>query len=191
MVGFLFLFWVNFAQKINMKNLISRKSQFFILLMSFSFLITISCGSDKQEKQKDLQTNSKSEAELAEQENIKITLHANDKMQFDKSEIVVYKNQTVTLELIHTGDMPKSSMGHNFVLLDNSVSISTYSKKVLKEKDNEYIWKDSTKTLAYTKMLGGGESTEITFEAPEVGEYDFICSFPGHYSNMKGKFIVK
>ncbi|MEM6771051.1 MAG: plastocyanin/azurin family copper-binding protein, partial [Bacteroidota bacterium] len=27
--------------------------------------------------------------------------------------------------------------------------------------------------------------------APAAGEYDFICTFPGHYGVMKGKFIVE
>ena len=44
--------------------------------------------------------------------------------------------------------------------------------------------------LAYTKMLGGGESDTITFDAPEPGTYIFICSFPGHYQLMMGEFIV-
>ncbi|MBT8261281.1 MAG: azurin, partial [Bacteroidia bacterium] len=38
---------------------------------------------------------------------------------------------------------------------------------------------------------GGGQSTSVTFMAPEVGTYDFICSFPGHSALMKGKFIVE
>ena len=40
-------------------------------------------------------------------------------------------------------------------------------------------------------MLGGGEETTIEFEAPAKGEYTFICSFPGHYALMNGKFIVE
>jgi len=42
----------------------------------------------------------------------------------------------------------------------------------------------------YTRMLGGGESDTITFDAPEPGTYIFICSFPGHYQLMMGEFIV-
>lgn len=61
----------------------------------------------------------------------------------------------------------------------------------MKAKDNDYIPEDASLTLAHTNMVGGGESTEIVFSAPEVGSYDFLCSFPGHYSIMKGKFIVK
>ena len=45
--------------------------------------------------------------------------------------------------------------------------------------------------VAHTKMLGGGESDVITFTAPAAGEYEFLCSFPGHFAMMKGKFIVK
>jgi azurin len=44
--------------------------------------------------------------------------------------------------------------------------------------------------LVYTRMLGGGESDTITFDAPEPGTYIFICSFPGHYQLMMGEFIV-
>lgn len=120
---------------------------------------------------------------------VHITLESNDKMQFDKEEIVVYAGQAVVLKLVHTGTMPIASMGHNFVLLSNSISIADYAKRALREK--EYIIDDPELTLAFTKMLGGGESTEIVFSAPDVGTYNFICSFPGHYSIMKGKFIVK
>ena len=41
------------------------------------------------------------------------------------------------------------------------------------------------------KLIGGGEETTVTFDAPAKGTYDFICSFPGHYALMKGKFIVE
>src|SRR5699024_4870459 len=118
-------------------------------------------------------------------------LEGNDQMQFNKNEIVVYDRQTVVLTLTHVGTMPKTSMGHNFVLIDQGISPSSYAKQAIKAKSNDYIPKDSQLTLAHTKMIGGGESTEITFDAPEKGDYDFLCSFPGHYAIMKGKFIVK
>ena len=40
-------------------------------------------------------------------------------------------------------------------------------------------------------MIGGGETDVIEFPAPEKGTYEFLCSFPGHYGMMKGKFIVE
>jgi azurin len=39
--------------------------------------------------------------------------------------------------------------------------------------------------------LGGGETDVIEFQAPPAGEYEFLCSFPGHYAMMRGKFVVK
>ncbi|MEM7381126.1 MAG: plastocyanin/azurin family copper-binding protein, partial [Bacteroidota bacterium] len=57
-------------------------------------------------------------------------------------------------------------------------------------RETEYI-PESDAVIVHTKLIGGGETTSITFDAPEAGTYDFICSFPGHYAVMQGKFIVE
>lgn len=167
-------------------NTMLKKSFYLFLILGVS-LILFSCNSEK----KDSDSSNQTEEVSADEEEVTIHLKSNDQMQFDKKEIEVYEGQKVTLKLEHIGEMPKTSMGHNFVLLDPETSPSSYSKKAAKAKDNDYIPEDENLTLAHTKMIGGGEQTEVTFEAPEKGDYDFICSFPGHYSNMKGKFIIK
>lgn len=118
-------------------------------------------------------------------------MSSDDKTQFDKSELIVFEDQTVSLTLIHTGTMPVTAMGHNFVLLEEGSSISEFAKEALKAKENQYVPTDLKNVIAYTDLIGGGESTTVTFKAPKKGEYDFVCSFPGDYSIMKGKFIVK
>lgn len=168
-------------------NLFSKTFIFFGII---GFLL-ISCNSKSGEKQQTSTVSPEIEAKLAAQDTIFIALEGNDQMQFNKNEIVVYDGQTVVLTLTHVGTMPKTSMGHNFVLIDQGISPSSYAKQAIKAKSNDYIPEDSQLTLAHTKMIGGGESTEITFDAPEKGDYDFLCSFPGHYAIMKGKFIVK
>lgn len=119
-----------------------------------------------------------------------IELESNDKMQFNKAEIKVKAGQEVTLKLVHTGKMPKEAMGHNFVLLAQGTDLAEFAQKAMAAKATDYIPAGDA-VLAHTKVIGGGESDEITFTAPAVGTYDFICSFPGHYSIMKGKFIVE
>ena len=120
-----------------------------------------------------------------------VTLSGNDQMQFDTKEITVKAGAKVTLTLKHTGKMPKAAMGHNFVLLKAGTDLAAFSKEAIAAgADNNYVPK-SDAVLASTKVIGGGESTSITFDAPPAGTYDFICSFPGHYAVMKGKFIVK
>ena len=59
---------------------------------------------------------------------------------------------------------------------------------------SDYIPEDEAskaKILVATAMIGGGEETEVTFTAPEPGEYPFLCTFPGHFGIMNGKLIVE
>ena len=98
-------------------------------------------------------------------------------------------NQVVTLTLNHNGRFPAISMGHNFVLIKKDVDVNEYGLRAAGARDSDYI-PEGNNEIAYTKMLGGGESDTITFDAPEPGKYVFICSFPGHYQLMMGEFIV-
>ena len=118
-----------------------------------------------------------------------VILNSNDQMKFDKKVIRVNSNQMVTLTLNHNGRFPALSMGHNFVLLKKEVDVDAYALKAAGARNSEYI-PEGNNELVYTKMLGGGESDTITFDAPEPGTYVFICTFPGHYQLMMGEFIV-
>ncbi|WP_373709882.1 azurin [Kaistella sp.] len=166
------------------------KSAFMLLTITGTLLV--SCN--KTEKEVVVDTPVETEAvtpDVAKQDTIKITLNGNDKMQYDLSEIDVYEGQTVVLTLNHTGTMPMASMGHNFVLLKNGTDLEKFEAEAAKAQKDGYIPADTSEIIAHTKLLGGGESDTITFQAPEKGTYDFLCSFPGHYSMMKGKFNVK
>ena len=47
--------------------------------------------------------------------------------------------------------------------------------------------------IAHTKIVGGGQTATVTFPTSKFtkGEsYSFFCSFPGHWSMMKGAFKV-
>ena len=83
--------------------------------------------------------------------------------------------------------------GFNFLFNLGLLNLSLFRSwgiKASSEKENEYI-SDRDQVIAHTKLIGGGESDTITFDAPEKGTYEFICSFPGHYMSMKGKLIIK
>jgi azurin len=112
-------------------------------------------------------------------------------MQFDTSEIKVEAGQTVVLTLKHVGKLPKAAMGHNWVLLTKGTDINSFGAEASKAAGNDYIPEGTNKVIVNTKLIGGGQETTIEFTAPEKGTYDFICSFPGHYAMMKGKFIVE
>lgn len=125
------------------------------------------------------------------QDKVEITVESNDRMQFDTSEIKVEAGQTVVLTLKHVGKLPKAAMGHNWVLLTKGTDINSFGAEASKAAGNDYIPEGTDKVIVHTKLIGGGQETTIEFTAPEKGTYDFICSFPGHYAMMKGKFIVE
>lgn len=136
-------------------------------------------------------TTEKTEEKDAKAEVVEITIEGDDKMTFNKSVLKVPAGSTVRLTLIHTGKMPATAMGHDVVILKPNTDIAAFAMKAMKFPDNHYIPKDAPNVIAHTEIIGGGESTTIEFKAPPVGTYPFICSFPGHYAMMKGKFIVE
>ncbi len=120
---------------------------------------------------------------------IEIVIESNDQMKFDVKEIKVKKGDTIKLTLKHVGQLPKAAMGHNWVLLNADTDMASFAQAAIQARDNDYIPADGF--IIHTDLLGGGEETTIEFEAPEIGEYTFICSFPGHFALMNGKFIVE
>ena len=112
-------------------------------------------------------------------------------MRFNLNEIKVKEGDLVELTLIHVGELDVKIMGHNFVLLKPGVDINEFAKKAMKAKANDYIPVDSPDVIVHTEMIGGGQKTSITFDAPEPGTYQFVCSFPGHVALMNGEFIVE
>ncbi|HKK26383.1 MAG TPA: azurin [Gracilimonas sp.] len=125
------------------------------------------------------------------QDTVEITIEGNDQMKYNLNEIKVEEGQTVKLTLKHVGKLPKAAMGHNWVLLTQGTNIQEFGAASAKAAGNDYIPEGTDNVIVHTKMLGGGEETTIEFTAPAKGTYDFICSFPGHYAMMKGKFIVE
>lgn len=122
-----------------------------------------------------------------------IAITANDAMQFNLKELTAKPGEKIALKLSHVGKLPKTAMGHNWVLFA-ALPDADLNKLLMDAMKNapEYLPKDKSSVLAHTKILGGGESDTVTFTAPDKpGAYPYFCSFPGHFSMMKGKLIVK
>lgn len=122
----------------------------------------------------------------------KVTIAGNDKMQYDLKTITVKAGQKVELTLNHIGKMSKQTMGHNWVLVKPDTDLGKFGVAAASAADTDYIPAEyEDQVIAHTKMLGGGESDSITFDAPAPGTYTFLCSFPGHNVLMRGEFIVE
>jgi azurin len=130
----------------------------------------------------------------ASAQDAKIEITGNDQMQYNIKAFEVTEGQKVVLSFKHIGQLPAIAMGHNVVILKSGTAVPAFATKCAPAKDTGYIPQDEEskkEIVAHTKMLGGGESEEITFTAPAAGDYPFICSFPGHFAIMQGVMTVK
>ena len=119
-----------------------------------------------------------------------IVINSNDQMKYDQEVLTVSSGSRVQLTLNHTGKISKEAMGHNLVILKQGVDLEDYARRAVNASGSGYI-PEGDEAIAYTRMIGGGESTTIRFDAPAAGTYEFVCTFPGHYLAMQGELIVE
>jgi len=124
----------------------------------------------------------------------KLEITGTDAMQFDKKELSVAADCTqVELTLHHSGKLPAQAMGHNWVLAKTADVSGIASDGVGAGFAKDHIKDGDARVIAHTKIVGGGQSTSVTFPMSKLkaGEsYTSFCSFPGHSSIMKGTFKV-
>lgn len=140
------------------------------------------------------QEETQREAPEPEGEEMRIVITGDDRMQFDVTEFEVHPRQPVTIVFENVGTMPKESMGHNLVVLEQGVEALDFASAGAQNVRNEYIDPErEDEIIAGTAILGPDESEEISFVAPaETGENDYVCTFPGHaQAGMVGVMIVR
>ena len=113
-----------------------------------------------------------------------------EQMLYDKQLIVVQAGKPVEIVFMNDDAMP-----HNLVIVTPGAveEIGMAAEQMQPEEDaqgRQYI-PDSAMVLFGTKMLNTGETTKLSFVAPdEVGEYNYVCTFPGHWRRMFGRMAV-
>lgn len=108
--------------------------------------------------------------------------------------IEVAPGEEIQITLTTVSNLPPTAMSHNFSVLEMGTDVEAFWQAALTASDNEYISPDfEDQVIVTTDMLGDGESDTVSFTAPEeTGEYDYLCTFPGHYTGgMAGKLIVQ
>lgn len=126
----------------------------------------------------------------------KVVIEGNDAMQFNTKELNIDKAACAefTIELVHPGSLPKEAMGHNVVITAAADMDAVAADGIGAGAEANYVKPDDSRVIAHTSVVGGGESTSVTFSTAGLetgGDYKFFCSFPGHYTMMNGAVIVK
>lgn len=188
-------------------------TRFAPYLFSLMLLFVTACGGGSDQQETDSQTAETQATEQADDGVRTIEMIGIDQMKFvveseeegitvgDKTgdylllkTIEAEPGEEIRIRLYTESDLPASAMAHNFVLLTMEGDGAAFANAAAKAKDNDYIPSDlEDQIIAHTDLAAGGETVEVTFTAPEEpGDYEYLCSFPGHYAaSMKGTLTVQ
>ena len=127
--------------------------------------------------------------------NCSTVVEANDAMQFNVSSVNVPKTcKTFTVTLKHTGKLPRTAMGHDWVLTSAADEAGVVADGIKAGLDNSYVKPADPRVVAHTKVIGGGETASVSFPVSKIkdgGPFVFFCSFPGHSALMHGPISVQ
>ena len=128
---------------------------------------------------------------LAAAKTCNVTIEGDDAMKFNTDRIALAADCTeVELTLKHTGKLPVTAMGHNWVLTGTAAFQPVANAGTTAGAAAGYLPKNDARIIANTKLIGGGETTTVRFPTAKLkkgADYTFFCSFPGHWTQMKGK----
>lgn len=97
------------------------------------------------------------------------------------------------VKLTFENNHPTLPQPHNFVLgklgVDKGKMLGL-AMAAMTLVDKGYI-PESADILANTKLLQPGQTETIEFTLPTAGEYNYICTFPGHGAIMNGTITVQ
>jgi azurin len=114
-----------------------------------------------------------------------------NQMRFAPTELHAKAGQPVKIVFENPDLMP-----HNFVLLASGAEeeVGLLADQMASAPDaaaKSYV-PASPKVLQATKLIESKGRAELDFTAPaKVGEYPYVCTFPGHWRVMRGVLVVE
>jgi azurin len=111
-----------------------------------------------------------------------------DNLAFNQKTLSVKSGSVV--ELTFENNAKTALMPHNWVLAKPGSEAAVAAAAV--QAGQAAGWFSETQdVLAHTKLVNPGERVTVRFLAPPAGRYPYFCSFPGHYTVMKGILVSK
>jgi azurin len=109
-------------------------------------------------------------------------------MTFDKTVLTVPTGAEV--HLVFKNNATMSTLPHNWVLVKPGTEASVAAAGLKLGEPAGYMDVRDKDVLVHTPTAKPGDSSEVTFTAPDPGKYPYICTVPGHYMLMKGVLTV-
>ena len=106
---------------------------------------------------------------------------------YDKKVIVVEAGEAIEITFENPGIMP-----HNLIIVTpgSMQEIGLAANRMINHpvgRDGKRFVPDSNKVLHASRLVYPGESGTLSFVAPKtLGEYPYLCTYPGHWIQMNG-----
>lgn len=114
-----------------------------------------------------------------------------DEMRFDRSTLRAKAGETVRLEFENTDHMEHNVL---IILPGTLQSVGQLADQMIASptgRQMNYV-PDSPDVIVSSTIVEPYETFSLTFTVPEEpGEYNFVCTIPGHWRVMQGTFIVE
>ena len=115
-----------------------------------------------------------------------------ERMLYDLKQFEVRAGQPVKLEFVNP-----DAISHNLVIIrpETEEAVALEVNRMIADlkqiEIGQYI-PETDAILFHTEMVPPNSSETLRFIAPkEPGNYPYICTFPGHWTIMKGVMVVK
>ena len=109
-----------------------------------------------------------------------------DDLRYDTASLSAKAGTEVVLTYVNNS----TAFKHNWVLVKAGTKDAVAADGGL-APENGHIPEGDDRVLAATiPLVDPGETRELRFPAPPVGEYEFVCTFPGHNATKFGVFEV-
>ena len=115
-----------------------------------------------------------------------------EQMRYDIAQLTVEAGKPFEIIFENMDAMP-----HNLVIVKPGTrqkvaeSVQTAKPDKLDKQGRAYVPEKDANVIAATKLVEPGQKETIKVSAPgEPGEYEYVCTFPGHWGIMWGKLSV-
>ena len=122
--------------------------------------------------------------------NVVVVRTVREQLRYDTDRIVVQAGKP--FEIVFEND---DVMPHNLIVCQAGAKTEigpasmTMTLDQFDTKGRAYV-PNNGKIIDATKMLEAGENARLPMKALPAGEYEYVCTFPGHYTVMWGRLIV-
>ena len=160
-----------------------------ILILLFS-LIIFSCGGEKKIKESVVEVAKQELDKEKKWETFTVRGVGNTmmEMKYDIESIVVKEGSWVKIIFINEG--VDIAMQHNIVFIKYGTRKDIAKQAIEVGSDMKYV-PNNNNVIASSDLALPGHTVVLEFKAPDKGNYEYLCTYPGHAEIMRGYFFVK